>query len=434
MSLGGGTWVSQNKELPGYYNNFVSQAAASAELSDRGYCTMPLSLDWGADGEVFKVTNEDFQKNSMEIFGHACADDEMKGLRDLFINAQVLYAYRLNGDGTKASNDYAEAVCSGTRGNDIKIAIQENVDEEAQFDVITYMGTTKVDTQTVAGPGELKANDYVTFKTDFTLEAVAAAALSGGTNGEVTSGCYQTYLDRIESYSYNVMGIVTTDETVKGLAAAFNKRMRDEVGNKFQLVLYDYPKADYMGTISVKNKVTDGEEAAAVYWLTGAQAACAVNKSCQNMAYDGEYQIDAAYTQAELKAALKAGEFVFHLDNGTVKVLDDINTMVTVTDDCGEVFKDNQTIRVIDQIANDDAVLFSAKYLGKVPNDEAGRSALWADLVKLRKELLRIRAIQNFSDSDVTVTQGDTKKSVVVINTIEVVNAMSKCYMNTIVA
>ena len=67
MALGGGTFVTQNKTLPGAYINFVSAAAASAALSDRGIATMPLELDWGKEGEVFEVTNGDFQKNSMEI-------------------------------------------------------------------------------------------------------------------------------------------------------------------------------------------------------------------------------------------------------------------------------------------------------------------------------------------------------------------------------
>ena len=40
MALGGGTFVTQNKTLPGAYINFVS-AAASATLSDRGIATMP---------------------------------------------------------------------------------------------------------------------------------------------------------------------------------------------------------------------------------------------------------------------------------------------------------------------------------------------------------------------------------------------------------
>lgn len=440
MALGGGTFVSQNKVLPGAYINFVSKTAASASLSDRGIATMPLELDWGIEGKVFTVTNEDFQKNSVKIFGYAYTDDKMKGLRDLFLNAQTLYAYRLNGGGKKASNDFATALYSGIRGNDLKIAIEANADNPDTWDVITYLGTVKMDTQTISEANELKANDYVEFKENLTLSSVAAVPLTGGTNGTVDGSSYQDYADRIELYAYNTMGIVTTDDTVKKLFVSFNKRMRDEVGVKFQLVIYDYSKADYMGVISVKNKCLDGvykedgsdiypDEAAAVYWVTGAECACAVNASCQNIIYNGEYTIDADYTQAELITAIKSGEFVLHNVNSEVRVLDDINTMVTTTDTCGDIFKDNQTIRVIDQLANDDALIFNTRYLGRVPNDKSGRISLWSDLVKIRKELETLRAIENFSDSDVVVEQGDTKKSVVVNYNITVVNAMSKLYM-----
>jgi hypothetical protein len=124
---------------------------------------------------------------------------------------------------------------------------------------------------------------------------------------------------------------------------------------------------------------------------------------------------------------------VLHNVNSDIRVLEDINTMVTTTDDCGDIFKDNQTIRVIDQLGNDDAVLFNTKYLGVVPNKASGRTSLWSDLKQIREELQTAGAIENFTDADLTVEQGDTKKSVVVTGTIEVVNAMGKLYMTNVV-
>lgn len=435
MALGGGSFTTQNKELPGTYINFVSAASASAALSDRGIATMPLELDWGVEDAVFEVTNEDFQKNSMKVFGYAFDSPKLTGLSDLFIGAKTLYAYRLNSGGTKAANDFATALYGGTRGNDLKIVIQANTDDSTKFDVMTYMGTVKVDTQTVAKAADLVANDYVTFKTDATLAVTASTPLTGGTNGTVDGTAHQAYLDKIESYTYNTMGVVVTDETTKKLYVAFNKRLRDEMGIKFQLVLYNIA-ADFMGVISVKNKVTDEgwSEASLVYWVTGAEAGCAVNKSCQNKKYDGSFSVNTDFTQNRLKQAVKNGEFVLHKVNSDVRVLEDINSMVTTTDTCGDVFKDNQTIRVIDQLGNDDAVLFNTKYLGVVPNNASGRTSLWSDLVKIRQELQTLGAIENFNDSDVTVAQGDTKKSVVSTSVIEVVNAMGKLYMTVTVA
>ena len=423
-----------NIKLPGAYINFVSAASASATLSDRGVATMPLELDWGIEGEVFEVTNEDFQKKSLELFGYSFDNPKMLGLSDLFMGAKTLYAYRLNGGGVKASNTYAEAKYCGVRGNDLRIVIQANSDESEKFDVTTYFGTVKVDTQTVAKATELVANDYVTFK-DTELSVIAGTPLSGGTNGTIDGTAHQAYLDKIESYTYNTMGAVVTDDTTKKLYVAFNKRLRDELGIKFQLVVYNLA-ADYMGVISIKNKVADVgvSEASLVYWVTGAESGCAVNKSCQNKKYDGGFTVNTDYTQNELKAAIKAGEFTFHKVNGVVRVLEDINTMVTTSDSCGDVFKDNQTIRVIDQLGNDDAVLFNTKYLGIVPNNTSGRTSLWSDLVKIRTQLQELGAIEGFTDSDVLVAQGESKKAVVVTSAITVVNAMSKLYMTVTVA
>ncbi len=436
MSLGGGSFTAENKALPGAYINFVSAASASASLSDRGVATMPLELDWGREGEVFEVSSADFQKNSLKIFGYPFDSPKLKGLRDLYMGARTLYAYRLNGGGKQAANNLATALYSGIRGNDLKIAVAANADDEALFDVSTYLGTARVDLQTVADAAGLKANDYVAFKTDAELALMAATPLTGGTNGTVDGNAHQAYLDKIEPYTYNTMGVVVTDDTTKELYAAFNKRLRDEMGVKFQLVLYRAVSADFMGIISVKNKTLDegASEASLVYWVTGAQAGCEVNKSCQNKRYDGSFTVEADYKRSQLEQAIKSGEFVLHRVNADIRVLEDINTMVTVSETQGDSFKDNQTVRVIDQIGNDIAVLFGTKYLGVVPNDAAGRISLWSDIVAHHRELERMRAIEDFSDSDVTVEPGSTKKAVVVRDFVTIVNAMSKLYMTVTVS
>jgi hypothetical protein len=295
MAFGGGTWITQNKVLPGAYINVVSAGIASAALSDRGIATMPLELDWGPDDTVFKVTTADMQKYSKKIFGYSYTDDKMKGLRDLFAGGTlVLYAYRLNGGGTKASNDYATAKHTGTRGNAIRISIAKDVDDPESWNVTTYLDTSRIEVQNVKKAADLKDNDFVTFKTDtLELAAVASAALSGGTNGVVNGDAHAEYLAKAEAYGFNTMGVVVTDEVTKRLYVAYVKRMRDEVGKKFQLVLYK-SDADYMGVISTPNKTTDEgwPEASAVYWLTGVECSTAVNKSCEGRVYDGEFSIE----------------------------------------------------------------------------------------------------------------------------------------------
>ena len=439
MALGGGTWLVQNKVLPGSYINFSSVAKASATLSDRGYAAAPFVLSWGPENEVFAVTSGEFQKNSKAIFGYSYDHPKMLALREIFLHATTVYCYRLGLGAKKAACALATAKYPGIRGNDLSIVIAVNVDDPDAFDVGTYLDGIQVDLQTVTTAEELTGNDYVDFKKDLTLEATAGAPLTGGEDvANITGDSHQAFLDKIEAYAFNAMCCPAADPIIVKLYAAYCQRVRDEVGAKFQLIAWKPSTVDYEGVIGVWNSAThpsmDVDEHAVVYWATGAQAGVAVNKSLTNAKYDGELTLDTDYKQAELTAALKAGKFMFHNVNGLTRVLEDINTLLTLSDTKGEVFQSNQTMRVCDQIANDVAVLFNERYLGTVPNDASGRSALWGDITHYIKQLEDIRAVENFDPDTVSCEQGDKKKAVLVtVNGLNIINAMAQLYMSVII-
>ncbi|HBG1248804.1 phage tail sheath family protein [Clostridioides difficile] len=436
MALGGGTFVTQNKILPGSYINFISAKRATSSLSDRGIVAMGLELDWGIDEEVFQVTSDDFEKYSVKYFGYDYTHEKLKGLRDLFKNIRLGYFYKLN-KGVKASCTIATAKYSGIRGNDLKVTVTTNIDDNAKFDVVTLLDNKKVDTQIAKVITDLQDNDYVIWKKDATLEASAGLVFTGGTNGEAVTGAeYQAFLDKIESYSFNALGCLATTTEIKSLFVEFTKRMRDKVGAKFQTVLYKKSDADYEGVVSIENKIKDAGllESSLIYWTTGAIAGCDINKSNTNKRYDGEFDVDVNYTQIQLEESLKSGKFIFHKVGDEVHVLEDINTFVSFTDDKNDDFSSNQSVRVLDQIANDIAILFNDKYLGKVPNDKAGRISFWNDVVKHHKELENIRAIEDFKTDDVSVELGSDKKTVIVSDAVKIINAMSKLYMTVSVS
>ncbi|WP_322168671.1 phage tail sheath family protein [Acutalibacter caecimuris] len=439
MALGGGTWLVQNKVLPGSYINFSSVAKASATLSDRGYAAAPFVLSWGPENEVFAVTSGEFQKNSKAIFGYSYDHPKMLALREIFLHATTVYCYRLGLGAKKAACALAIAKYPGVRGNDLSIVIAVNVDDPDAFDVGTYLDGIQVDLQTVTKAEDLTGNDYVDFKKDLTLEATAGAPLTGGEDvANITGDSHQAFLDKIEAYAFNAMCCPAADPIIVKLYAAYCQRVRDEVGAKFQLIAWKPSTVDYEGVIGVWNSAThpsmDVEEHAVVYWATGAHAGVAVNKSLTNAKYDGELTLNTDYKQAELTAALKAGKFMFHNVNGLTRVLEDINTLLTLSDTKGEVFQSNQTMRVCDQIANDVAVLFNERYLGTVPNDASGRSALWGDITHYIKQLEDIRAVENFDPDTVSCEQGDKKKAVLVtVNGLNIINAMAQLYMSVII-
>ena len=437
MALGGGTFLTQNKILPGAYINFVSVAKASATLSDRGIATIPLDMDWGPENQVVTVELADFLKNSQKIFGYAYTAEKLKPMREIFKHAKTVYFFRLNASGVKAANTFATAKYPGTRGNDLRTVITENGKSELEnklYDVATFLGTVQVDLQTgIKAMADLKPNDYVDWITSASISLTASIPLKNGTNGTVEDAAYQTYLDKMEAYNFNAMGCPSNKSIIAELFAAFCKRMRDDVGKKFQVVCFRN-LADYEGVVSVKNTIVgQTDDPALIPWATGVVAGTAVNKSATNMDYDGEYSVDTDYTQTELENGIREGSFMFHQVDEKVVVLEDINSFISITDEKSSDFSSNQTIRVLDQIANDIAVLFGKKYIGKVPNDASGRVSLWNDIVKHHMELQNIRAIENFNPDNVTVVQGDTKKAVVVTDYVTPVNAMAQLYMTVYV-
>ena len=143
MALGGGTFLVQNKILPGAYINFISVPYASATLSDRGYATIALPMSWGPEGKMFTVELADFIKNSQKIFGYAYTAPELLPMREIFKTAKTVHFYRLNLDGKKAKNEFATAKYPGVRGNDVRVVIEanENYSEGTPlYDVSTFNG------------------------------------------------------------------------------------------------------------------------------------------------------------------------------------------------------------------------------------------------------------------------------------------------------
>lgn len=435
MALGGGIFTSQNKVIPGTYINFVSAVNASAVLSDRGIVALPMEMKWGKDGEIITLENEKFEKEALYVLGYSYDSEEMKGLRDLFKTARTAYLYKLN-SGTKASGEYGEAKCSGTRGNDLMVIVSANIEDEAKFDVVTKLGSLELETQTVVSSADLVDNEFITFNKTVQLTASANPyKLTGGTDGEVTGASYQTFLNKIESYSYHVLGCLSTTPTIQALMIAFTKRMREEQGVKIQTVIYNAAAPDFEGVINIKNMVTDpgAKGSELVYWVTGACAGCAVNRSNTNKNYNGEYAVNVAFTQLQLERAIKDGYFTLHKVGNEIHVLEDINSLTTVSTEKNERFQFNQVVRVLDQAGNDIAVMFNNTYLGKVQNNEAGRIGLWSDIVSYIKQLQALGAIENFSSKDVTVSIGEDKKTVVVSIAIQPVFAMEKLYMTVMV-
>jgi hypothetical protein len=250
-------------------------------------------------------------------------------------------------------------------------------------------------------------------------------------------------LTALEAYEFNVLVTASMEASDVTAVVTRVKNWRDNIGKKCQAVVYNHSVSGDLNTVATINVAakpvleegdTQHTEAALVYWVAGAMAGCEINKSCTNMMYDGELTVNVAYSQADLQAALDAGKIIFHLVYGEVRMLEDVNSLVTPDADQNEDFKYNQTIRIIDQIANDIAYIFNTKYLGIIPNDASGRISLWNDIVTHHTELETMRAIENFDPEALVVSEGDNIRSVVVQDVIQIVGTMSQLFMTVVIA
>lgn len=437
--MAGGTWTTQTKARPGVYINFVGERKLAANIGERGVVSVPLVLGWGAPGAVMAIHAGD-EVNG--VLGYNLTAPELLLVREALKRAKTLLLYRLN-TGVKANATIggltATAKYGGVRGNDITISVQENVDDEALFDVTTFLAGEQVDSQTVPNAAGLRSNSYVDFSETAALTLSAGVPLAGGANGTVTNQNYIDYLSTIELHEFNTIALVSNDDSLKSVYTAFVRRLREDEGRKIQVVLSNYPSADQEGVISVKNgvKLADGtiiSSDKATVWVAGATAGAAMNESLTYTAYENAVDADIRYTNTQIEAALQNGEFVFTPNSGGVIVEQDINSLTAYVQGKNKSFSKNRVIRVLDGIANDLKRLFESSYIGKIDNNADGRDLFRSEIVKYLEQAQNLNAIQNFdSQADLTVAAGEDSDAIVIEAHIQPVDSVEKVYMKVTV-
>lgn len=437
--MAGGTWTTQNKVRPGAYINFKSAPQALGTAGERGITSLPLSLPWGVSKQVIAIeAGEDVRSK----LGYSLTHPALLLVKEALKRAKTLLLYRLN-TGVKAKaisgNLTATARYGGARGNDLSIRVAVNVDNKDLFDVVTLLDGVEADKQTVADVDGVADNEWLAFSGTGALAETAGAPLAGGADGSVTAQDYLDYLSAMEVLEVNTIGLPATDAATKAVFVSYVKRMRETEGKKLQVVLENYPAADYEGVISVKNGVvlSDGTTltaAQAVAWIAGAVAGARMNQSLTYTAYDDAVDASPKYTNSQTIAALQAGEFLFTASAGAAVVEQDINTLHSFTADKGKAYAKNRVIRVLDGISNDFGSIFHRFYIGKVSNNADGRNLLKNEYVKYLEALQEMEAIQGFdAQKDLSVAAGEDSEAVVSELHVQPVDSIEKLYLTVTV-
>lgn len=439
--MAGGSFTSYSKVRAGAYFNFKSVPRPMITVGDRGIATVPLTLNWGAIGELIEVFSDELLNGeSLKKVGFTAFDSESKLLNLMLQNCYKVLVYRTNTGGVKATktidNLTATAKYTGTFGNNIIISIVAN---GTLFDVSTFVNGSQKDKQTVATVDELENNDFVDFSGTGALTANAGQALTGGTNGTAVAKAtyYPLYLALLETANFQTLGcpdLEDTDSTLKASVVTFIKNQRDGEGKYKQGVIANYPTADFEGIISIKNgfivngeNVTKEEAAAVVAAMT---AGSAVNESNTNRVVQGATDLIGKYTNAQIIDALNGGEFLFTTNQrGEVKVEKDINSLHTFTTEKNYAFSKNRVIRVLDEIGTSIQDVWEQTYMGKQNNNADGRDIFKGDVIAYFTELQRIGAIQNFAGADdIEVLAGTDLDTVIVNAWITPVDSMERLY------
>lgn len=469
--MAGGTWTKQNKQRPGAYINTKAIAQAKPDTSlGRVLLIGAIQTGWGAHGVIPLEIESDFKA----LLGTTIDDPRLVAVKEALKGAvTVLYVNMNPGEKAKITDAALPwnftAKYAGTKGNDLTISVEKDPNDETLINVNTLFGTElvaqqQVRTTTASG---LESNPYVDveFTGDATEPIGDVSATTGGadfsatagkdklealaasTTYTLTGGTTETAEDELdlvdEAMSTEAYNVVTTagiaaDSAIHQLVATTTERLREKEGYKIRAVvpaLEGGTKYDYEGVSVVNNGVTlaDGTELTttqAAGWFAGASSAANETTSLTYVAYPDAVAANPKRSNEGTIDALNAGQIVFTTRrDGTAVVEQDINSLTSVTKDKSKDFRKNRVIRVLDTIATNTHDSFESRFIGKVANNDTGRSLFKSDRVSYLTGLQDTGAIDTFSADDLVISPGEDSDAVVVNLAITPLDSMEKLYM-----
>lgn len=439
--MAGGTWTTQIKVLPGVYIRFKSAAALGLTVGERGIVTICEPMSWGPVAQVTEITPD---MDLTPITGYDITAPENLFIRQIFLGTDrtnpptKLLLYRPTASGSAQATATigeltATALYPGARGNDITIIVTALTEPESSFQVSTVVDGNVVDQQIGANVDDLVANDWVTWSGSGALSASTGQALTSGQDGTVQSAAYSAYLTAIEPYKFDVMIYDGEDSSVLTALQSFIQRVNEENGQYCQLVAAEVtnPNTQYIINVNSPATLSDGTQLTpqqVTWWAGGASAGALYNQSLTYAQYPGAVAT-TMQTNAQFIQQVQAGEFVLFAEDGVVKVMQDINSLTTFTEDAGKAFRKNRVFRLMATIANDIYAQFSASFIGVVNNNVAGQARFKAVIVGYLQEIQANNGIQNFTEDDVTVEPGQESDAIVVVVAIQAVDSVEKIYM-----
>lgn len=228
----------EEKKRPGVYQRYTNIGQPPIPGAVDGICAIPIRAQWGPLGKVVKNTLVGDLIKNYGVGTYGTSYTVPAAAQMFYGGATTVYTYRLGTGGTKASITLTQTVESGTAPTlvvtakyegtmPLSIMIQNKVSDATKKEFMVYVGTSLAEKfdftadATTEGANLIAAiagSDYVTAAagvgtmTTVPLTALAAGALTGGTDPTIANSDYSAAFNAMESFYYNTIALDVNDD------------------------------------------------------------------------------------------------------------------------------------------------------------------------------------------------------------------------------
>jgi len=432
--MASGTWQPSDKpKRPGFYMRFIAAALARIQPGARGIVAIPVKANWGPKKQVVEITSE---KDLSDILGadtggnftaYTCVRLCLLG------QPKTILVYSLS-DGSEqqasivlkdtdvAPVDVLRLKTKHPTARDFKVTTRTNILDENKQDIVLFEGSKQLFVYTfdtgatavdnaLAAVNDNKDNKWLVAEKiaagNGTLAAISSQDLTGG-NAGVTNITNTEYIDAMAVLESRLFQGFTldgmTDASLLSSAKAWVERLRNE-GKK----IVGYFGSDTTTDEDINNAITrskvwnfegivnvgvSGEldgvwypSALVACWVAGKGTGQALKESL-TCAVAPFTDVSPRLTHNQVVAALAAGVLVLVHDGEKVVIEQGINTLSSLREGTDNQWKKVKIIRIMDAIDIDTAKAGHDSYIGKIPNNDDGQTAVLTAIKKYFETLV----------------------------------------------
>lgn len=448
-------WTAMNKIIPALYNNFSPiPRNAFDNNSALGTIAVGLIMGWGSDTECEELYSEDLMTQvALRKVGYTINNtDEILPFRLALTKAVKGYFYKLNKGGEKATVTIGgikyTAKYTGIVGNRIGITQILDTPQAGKTTINILVDGQVKEIKIIANASEITGiiSNWVDAETVGETPAIIASTntlLEGGTNGTVTDASYTSFFEAIRYKQFNVVTIMGADTTISDKLIDFVNYRNSQRGAYITSVVYNKPALDNDAIISVNQGLECDDFTITTdlfpIAIGSLRAGCPLGESLtdENLTeiFGARKIINALddSTDTAKENAINQGMFCVHyINDGSVRVLKDINTFISVTDEKPKYYTKNTTIQTLYYILNEEDRVAHDGRLGKYTNTQIKRDLLAAAFLDVFKDAQQRGAIAPYdSTTDMIIQATDDPDTVLVNQKIKVRGNIEYIYITT---